>query len=503
MNFVEKCILVGFALAINSWATSAPLTSTTDDAVPENVLNCATVMFSQPSVKFMHKLRPSDPSALLSVKDLPEGLRWNSRRNLVEGSIDKEGEYGYTIVVVHDSDTVEVPVSLTVSSALQQPVPFMGWLSWNVVQSEISSEVVRTVADAMVESGLADAGYKYLVIDDLWHAPVRELITGKPLPDAAKFPEGMGACADYVHSRGLKFGIYSDAAEETCAKAYGSYGFENIDADQYADWGVDLLKYDYRGAPAERDSALVRYKAMGDALKATGRDILFYMCEWGERQPWKWGTRTGATCWRATGDTRDGWRGKDGGVGIVESVAGMKDLWPYSGVNRFNDADMMCVGIHGTGKSSNDLVESPGMTMTEYATQFAIWCMWSSPLTLSFDLRNPINPDDLALITNPELIAINQDRMGQAAEFLFENSDGVQLYAKDLENGDVAVAVLNMSDQPHPFTIDISEIPALESGKSYHVRYLMKRCTLPDVINRMEAGELAPHETRVFRLSER
>ena len=245
MNFVEKCILVGFALAINSWATSAPLTSTTDDAVPENVLNCATVMFSQPSVKFMHKLRPSDPSALLSVKDLPEGLRWNSRRNLVEGSIDKEGEYGYTIVVVHDSDTVEVPVSLTVSSALQQPVPFMGWLSWNVVQSEISSEVVRTVADAMVESGLADAGYKYLVIDDLWHAPVRELITGKPLPDAAKFPEGMGACADYVHSRGLKFGIYSDAAEETCAKAYGSYGFENIDADQYADWGVDLLKYDY------------------------------------------------------------------------------------------------------------------------------------------------------------------------------------------------------------------------------------------------------------------
>lgn len=466
-------------------------------------LNCATIMFSQPGVRYMHKLHSNNPLSEVSVSNLPAGLEWNEKRGLVEGKIETEGEYTYMAHVTTEGETTDIPISLTVSSKLQQPVPFMGWLSWNVVQSDISESVIRTVADAMVSQGLADAGYNYLVIDDLWHASARQSGTNKPLPDPAKFPNGMKVCADYAHEKGLKFGIYSDAAERTCANAYGSYGYETIDANQYAEWGVDLLKYDYCGAPADAETAKTRYKTMGDALKASGRDILFYMCEWGVREPWKWATETGATCWRATYDTRDGWNGVSGGIGMIQSVEGMKDLWPYSGVNRFNDADMMCVGIHGTGKSSNDLVQKAGMTMTEYRTQFAMWCMWSSPLTLSFDLRKSITAEDLELMTNPELIAINQDRMGQAAEFVYEDGNQVQLYFKDLENGDVAVAVLNMSSSAQSFNINFADIAALDPEAEYSVRDLVNRQSLDDAKGSMDLASVASHETRVFRLSKK
>lgn len=473
------------------------------DADMGSALSCATIMYSQPGVKYMHKLRSGDPAAVISVSGLPAGLKWNEKRSLVEGIIDTEGEYEYTAHVTLDGETSDVPVTLTVSSDLQQPVPFMGWLSWNVVQSDISESVIRTVADAMVSQGLADAGYKYLVIDDLWHASARESGTNKPLPHPTKFPNGMKVCADYVHDKGLRFGIYSDAAEKTCANAYGSYGYETVDANQYAEWGVDLLKYDYCGAPSDVASAKTRYKAMGDALKASGRDIILYMCEWGVREPWKWATETGATCWRATYDTRDGWNGTGGGIGMIQSVDGMKDLWPYNGVNRFNDADMMCVGIHGTGKSSNDLVEKAGMTMTEYQTQFSMWCMWSSPLTLSFDLRKPISAEDLALMTNTELIAINQDRMGQAAEFVSQDANEMQLYFKDLENGDVAVAVLNMSSSAHDYTIDFADINALESNTAYNVRDLVNRVDMEEATNSLDLSNVKSHETRVLRLSKK
>lgn len=464
-------------------------------------LACATVLFSQPGVKFMHKLRPANRDAKVSVSNLPEGLVWNERRGLVEGIITTEGEYTYTANVTIDGETKEEPIRLTVSSSLQQPVPFMGWLSWNVVQGDISEEVIKKVANAFHTQGLLDAGYTYLCIDDLWHADQRAA-DGKPLPDKRKFPNGMKTVADYVHDKGLKFGIYSDAAERTCAGRFGSYGYEQIDAKQYAEWGVDLLKYDYCGAPSDATSAEKRYKTMGDALKASGRDILFYMCEWGVREPWKWGVNTGATTWRCTYDTRDGWNGKNGGIGIVQSIAGMKDIWAYSGPNRFNDADMMCVGIHGTGKSSNDLVDGkPGMTQTEYKTQFSLWCMWSSPLTLSFDLTKTIKPEDLAIMTHEELIALNQDRMGQQAELISEK-DGMIVFAKDLENGDLAISVTNMNANSRKFTFDFKQFSALETGKSYHVRDLWQKKDMG-----MKQGSfdvtVASHETLVYRLSKK
>ena len=466
----------------------------------QSKLACADALFAQPGVRFMHKIRTIDSGTKVHVENLPEGLVWNAKRNLVEGIVKEEGKYQYNVIAETDGERKDEPISLTVSSKLQQPVPFMGWLSWNVVEGNISEEVVKQTADAFINQGLLDAGYNYLCIDDLWHADNREAGTGKPLPDARKFPNGMKVCADYAHSKGLKFGIYSDAADKTCAGRFGSYGYETIDAKQYAEWGVDLLKYDYCGAPSDAQSAEDRYKAMGDALKASGRNILFYMCEWGAREPWKWGANTGATCWRCTYDTRDGWDSKGGGIGVIQSINGMKDIWAYSGPNRFNDADMMCVGIHGTGKSSNAWIEKPGMTQDEYSSQFALWCMWSSPLTLSFDLCKPITAEDLSIITNEELIALDQDRMGQQAELIEENNNFI-VFAKDLENGDVAISVTNLSDNAADYTFNFNKIPALDAQTTYQVRDLWKKQHVGECTETYKT-HVASHATQVFRLSQ-
>jgi len=462
-------------------------------------LACAKIVYSLPGVRFMQKIKPINPDAAVSVSGLPAGLTWNAKRSLVEGVIEAEGEYTYDVTASFDGETTTEQIKLTVSSDLQQPVPFMGWLSWNVFEEEIDESKIHAVADAMVRYGLDDAGYRYLCLDDLWHASSRESGTGRPLYSTAKFPAGMNALTDYVHAKGLKIGIYSDAAERTCAWAYGSLGYEEIDAKQYADWGFDLLKYDYCGAPTDKATAQARYKKMGDALRDCGRDILFYMCEWGVREPWKWGAETGATCWRCTYDTRDCWNGATGGIGILQSIEGMKDIWPYSGVNRFNDADMMCIGLHGTGKSSNDLCATgPGMTQTEYRTQFALWCMWGSPLTLSFDVRH-ISDEDLAIITNEELIAIDQDRMGQQAEFIGE-TDGIQVYAKDLENGDVALAILNLNSAARDVTVDFGTISALDPEKEYTLRDLWQKKSVGEYTGSYSVN-VASHETKVYRLS--
>ena len=478
--------------------------TTTPPTISGSLLDGATTLFSLPNVRFMHKLLASVGGATISVEGLPEGLKYNEERELVEGFVSQEGEYNYTVVITTSQGVNRTPVTLTVSSDLQQPTPFMGWLSWNVIEGNISNQVVRQVADAMVEKGLKAAGYNYLVIDDLWHAPNRNN-DGTPREDPSKFPDGMAAAAQYAHDKGLKFGIYSDAGTLTCARAFGSYGYEEIDAQQYAKWGVDLLKYDYCNAPEDVATAKSRYKKMGDALKSTDRNILFYICEWGVRKPWEWGAEVGGTNWRCTYDTRDFWTANEaaGGIGVVQSIKLMKNLWPYNGVNRWNDADMMCIGIHGTGKSSKDLGPAgvpSGMTQDEYGTQFALWCMWSSPLTLSFDVRQNITAEDLAMMTNEELIALNQDPMGQAAELVYEDSN-IIVFAKDLANGDVAVSVTNLSSNSRNFNVNFSNIPALDNTITYQVRDVVKHQDLNPVTGSITASAIPSHATVVYRLS--
>ncbi len=465
-------------------------------------LACATTVFSQPNVRFMQKVRSTVTGAQLSVSNLPAGLTWNAARNIVEGVVAEEGVYTYQINVTADGETTSEDVTLTVSSSLQHPVPFMGWLSWNSVQGNISQSIIEQAVELFLNKGLYECGWNHIMMDDLWQGTRKA--DGTPQPNASRFPNGLKTVADYVHQNGMKFGLYTDAADRTCAGAFGSYGYEEIDAKTYAEWGVDVVKCDYCYAPDDVETAKKRYKALADAFAAAGNNTMLYICEWGVREPWKWGAEVGGRCWRISQDVRDCWTGSGSGVGVVQSIEAMKNLSAYQGVNRFNDSDMLCTGLHATGKSSNDLCGGTGAGMTddEYATQFALWCMWSSPMALSFDpSKNTLTDADFKLLRNKELIALNQDRMGQQGDLISE-ADNLVVFAKDCENGDVALSVTNMSSSQKQATFDFSAIPALDPTKTYTVR---------DVMENTEAGEatgtfttdVRKHATRVFRLAEK
>lgn len=465
-------------------------------------LACATTVFSQPNVRFMQKVRSTVTGAQLSVSNLPAGLTWNAARNIVEGVVAEEGVYTYQINVTADGETTSEDVTLTVSSTLQHPVPFMGWLSWNSVQGNISQKIIEQAVELFQNKGLYECGWNHIMMDDLWQGTRKA--DGTPQPNASRFPNGLKTVADYVHKNGMKFGLYTDAADRTCAGAFGSYGYETIDAKTYAEWGVDVVKCDYCYAPDDVETAKKRYKALADAFAAAGNNTMLYICEWGVREPWKWGAEVGGRCWRISQDVRDCWTGSGSGVGVVQSIEAMKNLAAYQGVNRFNDSDMLCTGLHATGKSSNDLCGGTGAGMTddEYATQFALWCMWSSPMALSFDpSKNTLTDADFKLLRNKELIALNQDRMGQQGDLISE-ADNLVVFAKDCENGDVALSVTNMSSSEKQATFDFTAIPALDPTKTYTVR---------DVMENAEAGEatgtfttdVRKHATRVFRLAEK
>lgn len=465
-------------------------------------LACATTVFSQPNVRFMQKVRSTVTGAQLSVSNLPAGLTWNADRNIVEGVVAEEGVYTYQINVTADGETTSEDVTLTVSSSLQHPVPFMGWLSWNSVQGNISQKIIEQAVELFQNKGLYECGWNHIMMDDLWQGTRKA--DGTPQPNASRFPNGLKTVADYVHKNGMKFGLYTDAADRTCAGAFGSYGYEEIDAKTYAEWGVDVVKCDYCYAPDDVETAKKRYKALADAFAAAGNNTMLYICEWGVREPWKWGAEVGGRCWRISQDVRDCWTGSGSGVGVVQSIEAMKNLSAYQGVNRFNDSDMLCTGLHATGKSSNDLCGGTGAGMTddEYATQFALWCMWSSPMALSFDpSKNTLTDADFKLLRNKELIALNQDRMGQQGDLISE-ADNLVVFAKDCENGDVALSVTNMSNSEKQATFDFTAIPALDPTKTYTVR---------DVMENAEAGEatgtfttdVRKHATRVFRLAEK
>ena len=235
------------------------------------------------------------------------------------------------------------------------PRPPMGWMTWNLFQGNINEQLIRETADAMVEGGFRDAGYEYIFIDDLWQGGRDR--QNNIIPDPEKFPNGMKALADYVHSKGLKLGIYSDAAQLTCGGWTASLGFEEQDARTFASWGIDYLKYDYCNAPEDSATARHRYRTMANALQNSGRDIVLGICEWGQRQCEEWCEEVGGQLWRTSYDVRDMWKDivKEGGMGIIDIVNVTAPLARYVRPGQWPDMDMLVVGLNGTGGPSSDL----------------------------------------------------------------------------------------------------------------------------------------------------
>ncbi len=315
------------------------------------------------------------------------------------------------------------------------PTPPMGWNSWNTFGKDISQELVMETADAFVTEGLKDAGYQYVVIDDLWEADER--VDGRLTWDKERFPDGIKALADHVHSKGLKFGIYSCAGSHTCGGKPASYGHEETDARTFAGWGVDFLKYDFCYVPPGVDGPML-YRRMGQALRQTGRPILFSLCEWGSNKPWKWGASVGGHMWRTTGDIVDSWESimKIG----FEKQAGLD---AYAGADRWNDPDMLVVGMYGKGN-----VARGGCTDAEYRSHFGLWCLLAAPLMIGCDVRS-MSRTTREVLLDREAIAVNQDALGRQGRRVgkaFHGKHRADVWVKPLEDGSVAVGMFNLGE---------------------------------------------------------
>jgi alpha-galactosidase len=334
-----------------------------------------------------------------------------------------------------------LPARHTVRANGVARTPAMGWNSWNKFAGRVTDADVRAMADAMVSNGMRDAGYVYVNIDDTWEGDKRDSLGN--ITSNSKFPD-MKALADYVHSKGLKLGIYSSPGPTTCAGYIGSYGHEAQDAKTFAEWGIDYLKYDWCGARMMyRDEDMpALYQIMGDALLATGRPIVYSLCQYGRLDVWKWGADVGGNSWRTTGDIKDTWESMSN-IGFRQDV-----LASYAKPGHFNDPDMLEIG-------------NGGMTDDEYRTHMSLWAMLAAPLLAGNDLRT-MSLETLAILTNKEVIKVDQDPLGKQATRALVSSDSAnvrqEIWTRPLANGAYAVAAFNRGPSSAEVEIDFAAL---------------------------------------------
>ncbi len=371
--------------------------------------------------------------------------------------------------------------------------PPLGWNSWNTFATDINEELVKGIADKFIELGLKDAGYEYIVLDDGWMAKERDA-NGNLVADPVKFPNGMKALADYIHSKGLKFGIYNCAGSKTCGGYPGSRGFEYQDARLYASWDVDYLKYDW--CNTEKLNAEGAYMTMRDALKKAGRPIVFSICEWGDNEPWKWAKDVGHA-WRVTGDIINCWdceigHGSWSSRGVWKIINLREDIRKFAGPGHWNDYDMMEVGN--------------GMTDAEDRSHFAMWSMLASPLIMGNDLRTA-SKETVKTLANKEVIAVNQDKLGIQG-FRFSNENNFEIWLKPLEKDAWAMTFVNMSDETksidfdwikHGFGDDLNGKWVDLKQQKFSIRDLYNHKNLGDTSSNLKA-EIGSHDVLMIKM---
>lgn len=367
----------------------------------------------------------------------------------------------------------------------------MGWNSWNTFGKDISEEVIMQTADALVSTGLADAGYTYLNLDDTWSnrkGEDRGRINGKLEAHPEKFPHGMKYLADYIHSKGLKFGIYSSSGRWTCMDFAASFDHEFDDANSFANWDVDYLKYDFCGLK-DGDEENMNYHRMSLALSTVPRDIAFAACNWGSHNVQEWIRGTRATAFRICGDITDNFQS------IRSQSEWHMQFSPYAGVGCNIDFDMLVVGMDGKGNVANG-----GCTDTEYMTHFAVWCMFANPLLIGADIRN-MRPEALEILKNRDLIAIDQDIECRNPFLIGGDKDkGQYAYFRVLSDNRYALMFLNYSDENAEISGDL-RLAGLAENSGYEM-------DVYDTYSHESVGrrsgifthKLAPHESRVYTM---
>lgn len=509
---------------------------------------CATLMYALPGAPYLHKIVANEGEIVtgvdfdtnLSTLTLKEDrIAVGNKYKYISGTAPTvEGEYSYIVKTKSANNEKEflTKVRLIVDSHMQSPTPMMSWLTWNWFARSISHDKMVEIAKGMEKYGLIDAGFNTIVLDDAWAKPTSD--KNDLTYDVAKFPvgiSGLKAALKEINSK-IKIGIYSDAGTMTCENYQpGSYGHEAQHIALFDSWGVDMLKYDFCNSEADSKTS---YSQMGKVINKLNEErkakdaipFVFNICEWGKTEPWTWGAEAGGSSWRATSDAREDWIGDNSLPGVIGGVDVVRRLWMYAGVNRFNDLDMMCIGLHGLGGPSNYTLghqqnggKIVGLNDAQSRSQMSLWCMLASPLALTCDLReipmgeansnqtmpNPlITKSDIETLTNAEILAINQDPLGQQAEYMEAistgntnySNHGYDVYVKDLVNGRIAVSVTNRggSEIVVP-AINLTDI-YLQANVVYTARevWSKKEANIKKVLN---VGTLKPYETKVYVLA--
>lgn len=389
-----------------------------------------------------------------------------------------------------------LPATFAQEQKMLAATPPMGWMSWNIYGKEINEALIKKNVDAMVAQGLSKVGFEYICIDDGW-------VGGRDkynnlIGDPEKFPSGMKALADYIHSKGLKFGIYSSAGQLTCEQYTGSQGFEAQDAKRFAEWGVDYLKYDFCDTPVDDSSAYIAFsEAISKGIKLSGRNIFLSLGAYDKNIfPWLWAHRY-AQSWRVVWDMRDKWK-TDGFSwdknGIFNAMNQCVDLHQHTGPGHWNDPDMLNVGLYGKGFASSLWGNTGGCTTTEYQSNMSLWCLMAAPLLLSCELAD-LNEESKRILLNKEIIGINQDALGKACERKINDSVW-NVFVKPLANGEYAVGILNLSNTTQPYKLNFADIGLTDK---YSLRDIWQHKIIGNKKN-VWAGNLQSHETIVLRL---
>lgn len=406
-----------------------------------------------------------DRPMAFSVRNLPAGLRFEEDAGRIVGSIARKGDYTVTLEAKNSHGAASRTLLIRIGDQVALTPP-LGWNSWNCFADDVDDKKVRAAADAMVASGLVSHGWSYINIDDCWMVkagsddPVlggrqrddqRMILTNKKFPD-------MKALCDYVHSRGLRIGIYSSPGPRTCAGFTGSYQFERQDAERFAAWGIDYLKYDwcsYDGIAKDRSLPELQkpYRTMRAALDRVDRDIVFSLCQYGMGNVWEWGESVGGNCWRTTGDIGDSWESLEE---IGFNQAGKER---YAGPGHWNDPDMLVVGYVGWGPQLHPTNLSPN----EQYTHITLWSLLAAPLLIGCDMTK-LDDFTLNLLTNDEVLAVNQDPLGHQAHRV-SSKDGREIWVKELEDGSEAVGLFNRNESPARVTAQWSDLGLTGSQK--------------------------------------
>lgn len=451
----------------------------TPKPAPTPRINGAKVFGVRPGSPFLFRIAATgDRPMTFSADGLPDGLKLDAATGQITGRLDKAGEYQVVLHARNALGQAERPFKIVCGSTIGL-TPALGWNSWNCFASAVTAEDIKAAADAMVESGLIDHGWTYINIDDYWEVhrnssdqtlqgPKRD-VNGRILPNP-RFPDMQGL-VDYVHSKGLKIGLYSSPGPWTCGGCVGSYDHELLDAETYAAWGFDYLKYDWcsynpgleeqRGNPDfnpdtfrsfggrsanTREQLMKPYTLMRDALFEQPRDIIYSLCQYGMGNVWEWGEKAGGNSWRTTGDITDNW-GSMAGIGFNQ--AGQEQ---YAGPGHFNDPDMLVVGKVGWGPQLRD----SRLTPYEQYTHISLWSLLASPLLIGCDMTQ-LDAFTLSLLTNDEVLEVNQDPLGKQAARIVQN-DTREVWAKDMEDGSKAVGLFNRGLREQTVTIKWSDL---------------------------------------------